>query len=88
MVAGLLVQPREIEVHVGDARVEPHRFQILRNRVRRRLRHLAAAELTRTPPGVCLVLRALPRAASQPAEVPTDLANAWPKALARLAGAR
>jgi ribonuclease P protein component len=61
---------------------------VVRNRVRRRLRHLAATELMRTPPGVCLVLRALPRAASEPAEVPTDLAKAWPKALARLAGAR
>lgn len=61
---------------------------VVRNRVRRRLRHLAAAELTRTPPGTCLVLRALPRAATEPAAVPTDLTDAWPKALARLAGIR
>ena len=61
---------------------------VTRNRVRRRLRHLAADQLTRTPPGVCLVVRALPRAATDPAEVPVDIAYAWPRALARLTGAR
>ncbi len=57
---------------------------VIRNRVRRRLRHLAAAELTRTPDGVAVVVRALPRAASAPAEVPLDLAYAWPRALSKL----
>ena len=57
---------------------------VTRNRVRRRLRHLAAAQLPGTPGEVHVVLRALPRAATAPAEVPTDLASAWSKAVARL----
>ena len=58
---------------------------VTRNRVRRRLRHLAAAELPGTPDSVSVVVRALPRAATAPDEVPTDLASAWPQALDRLA---
>ena len=57
---------------------------VTRNRVRRRLRHLAAAQLLGTPGAVQVVLRALPRAATAPTEVPTDLASAWSKAVARL----
>lgn len=41
---------------VGDA--------VRRNRVKRRLRHLAAGHLDRLPEGALLVLRALPAAAS------------------------
>jgi ribonuclease P protein component len=58
---------------------------VTRNRVRRRLRHLAAAQLAGTPASVSVVVRALPRAATAPDEVPTDLASAWPQALDRLA---
>ena len=58
---------------------------VARNRVRRRLRHLAATELPRTPAPVSVVVRALPRAATAPDEVPVDFAEAWPQALARLA---
>ena len=57
---------------------------VTRNRVRRRLRHLAAAQLLGTPGAVQVVLRALPRAATAPTEVATDLASAWSKAVARL----
>ena len=57
---------------------------VTRNRVRRRLRHLAAAEVRRTTEPVSVVVRALPRAATAPDEVPTDFASAWPQALARL----
>ena len=57
---------------------------VTRNRVRRRLRHLAVAELAGTPGGVAVVIRALPRAATAPAEVPLDLAYAWPRALSKL----
>ena len=39
---------------------------VTRNRVRRRLRHLAAAELPRTSDPVSVVVRALPRAATAP----------------------
>jgi ribonuclease P protein component len=58
---------------------------VTRNRVRRRLRHLAATQLASTPSSVSVVVRALPRAATAPDEVPTDLASAWPQALDRLA---
>jgi ribonuclease P protein component len=58
---------------------------VTRNRVRRRLRHLAATQLRGTPDQVSVVVRALPRAATAPDEVPTDFAAAWPQALARLA---
>ena len=57
---------------------------VTRNRIRRRLRHLAAAELPRTSAPVSVVVRALPRAATAPDEVPVDFATAWPQALARL----
>ena len=58
---------------------------VVRNRVRRRLRALAAAEVPRTPGPVSVVVRALPRAATAPAEVPADLASAWLQALGKLA---
>ena len=58
---------------------------VTRNRVRRRLRHLAAAQLAVTPEPVSVVVRALPRAATAPDELPADFAAAWPQALARLA---
>lgn len=57
---------------------------VTRNRVRRRLRHLAAAQVPGTPGAVHVVVRALPRAATAPSEVPTDFASAWPQAVARL----
>ena len=57
---------------------------VTRNRVRRRLRHLAAAELPRTTDPLSVVVRALPRAATAPDEVPVDFASAWPQDLARL----
>ena len=80
---------------------------VTRNRVKRQIRHLAAASLmvpepsataSREPassappviggPGIDVVVRALPRAAQQPAELPTDLASAWRKARSRLATPR
>jgi ribonuclease P protein component len=57
---------------------------VTRNRVRRRLRHLAAAQQRGTPAAVDVVVRALPRAATAHEELPTDLASAWSQALARL----
>jgi ribonuclease P protein component len=57
---------------------------VTRNRVKRRLRHLSRAALPATPAGVALVVRALPRAAVAPAELPNDLQAAWAKALQRL----
>ena len=58
---------------------------VIRNRVKRRLRHLAAAHVPDTPVRVDIVVRALPRAAAAPDEVPTDLGSAWYEAVSRLA---
>lgn len=56
---------------------------VTRNRVKRRLRHLAAAQLPGTPAGTNLVVRALPRAAVSPSDLPGDLVSAWPRAVAK-----
>jgi ribonuclease P protein component len=66
---------------------------VTRNRVRRRLRHLATAHMADTPVGVepgaiDIVVRALPRAATYPAEVPTDFGSAWQEAVSRLTAHR
>lgn len=60
---------------------------VTRNRVKRRLRHLAADQLAQTPAGFDLVVRALPRAAVAPSELAPDLGSAWSRALAK-AGSR
>jgi len=57
---------------------------VIRNRVKRRLRHLAAAHVAGTPAGIDIVVRALPRAAADPAEVPSDFESAWQAAVSRL----
>ena len=67
---------------------------VTRNRVKRRLRHLAAAHLGDTSAGIGpgeigpeemgIVVRALPRAATHPAEVPTDFGSAWHEVMSRL----
>ena len=57
---------------------------VIRNRVKRRLRHLAAAHVAGTPAGIDIVVRALPRAATDPAEVPIDFESAWQDAVSRL----
>jgi ribonuclease P protein component len=72
---------------------------VTRNRVKRRLRHLAVAHVAETtaaigpekvglakvgPEKIGIVVRALPRAATDPMEVQTDLASAWHDALSRL----
>lgn len=59
---------------------------VRRNRVKRRLRHLAAERLGQTPSGVEIVVRALPSAASTPTRLPVDFASAWSSALSRLEG--
>jgi ribonuclease P protein component len=76
--------PEEADRRVGFVVGRSVGGAVTRNRVRRRLRHLVAAELTRTPDGVGIVVRALPRAASAPAEVLIDLAYAWPQAMSKL----
>jgi len=69
---------------------------VTRNRVKRRLRHLAAAHVADRLAGVGperagegkigIVVRALPRAATDPAELPTDFGSAWHEAMSRLTG--
>ncbi|MCD0442077.1 ribonuclease P protein component [Glycomyces sp. A-F 0318] len=50
---------------------------VVRNKVKRRLRHAAAAELPHWPPGTDVVVRATPRAAERGfAELHRDLAEA------------
>ncbi len=59
---------------------------VVRNRVKRRLRHVAAARLDQLPRGSVLVIRALPAAAEAPS---ADLARDLDRALVRaLAGSR
>nr|WP_268239231.1 ribonuclease P protein component [Microlunatus endophyticus] len=50
---------------------------VVRNRVKRRLRHLVAQRLDGTPPVARVVVRALPAAATDPDRVPDDLGYAW-----------
>jgi len=61
---------------------------VTRNRVKRRLRHLAVGALASTPAGVDVVIRALPAAADEAATLGADLTGAWAKALRRLDAAR
>jgi ribonuclease P protein component len=59
---------------------------VVRNLVKRRLRHLVADRLDRLPPGALLVVRALPPAATAgPAELGADLDGALASALRRAA---
>lgn len=57
---------------------------VVRNRVKRRLRHLAAAQLAATPLGVDLVVRALPRSATAAGELSGDLSSAWSRAVTKV----
>jgi ribonuclease P protein component len=61
---------------------------VTRNRVKRRLRHLAMAHVADTPVGIDVVVRALPPAATDPADVPTDFGSAWHEMVSRLATRR
>jgi ribonuclease P protein component len=54
---------------------------VVRNQVRRRLRHVAAARLAALPPGALIVVRALPAAAGATS---TQLGDDFDRALQRL----
>lgn len=60
---------------------------VTRNRVKRRLRHLARPLVAGTPDGTRVVVRALPAAALAGADLGIDLDNAWRTCLRRLNGA-
>lgn len=55
---------------------------VMRNRVKRQLRHLVAGVLTTAPISLDVVVRALPAAASGPLR--EDFASAWSATVARL----
>jgi ribonuclease P protein component len=61
---------------------------VVRNRVKRRLRHLAADRIPTTPTGTDVVVRALPRSATSLAGLRSDLLVAWASAVGRLAERR
>ncbi|MGL5249447.1 MAG: ribonuclease P protein component [Brooklawnia sp.] len=62
---------------------------VVRNRIRRRLRHLVSAQLGATPAGGSVVVRALPAAAaSDPHQLAQDLTQAWRTSMRRLQVAR
>ncbi|MGL4831671.1 MAG: ribonuclease P protein component [Propionibacteriaceae bacterium] len=50
---------------------------VIRNRVKRRLRHLVRELLPSTPQGMTVVIRALPAAATQEQDLSADLLSAW-----------
>lgn len=76
--------PGRADVRVGFVVSKAVGNAVTRNRVKRRLRHLARPQLSATPAGVDVVVRALPPAASAGAELGTELASAWNRALRRL----
>lgn len=55
---------------------------VMRNRVKRRLRHMVAARLGDQVAGVDVVVRALPAAATAPDRLAGDFASAWQAAVA------
>lgn len=60
---------------------------VVRNRVKRRLRHLVAARLAEQPlpDGTLVVVRALPLAAAATDSLAADLASAWDQVCRKLA---
>jgi ribonuclease P protein component len=56
---------------------------VVRNRVRRRLRHLVRSRLSLLPPGSLVVVRALPASAATPSRLEPDLDAALRKAVTR-----
>ena len=57
---------------------------VTRNRVKRRLRYLATDQLSRTPSGTDVVVRALPPAALPSSDLGSDLDAAWTTGLRKL----
>lgn len=57
---------------------------VIRNRVKRRLRHLSRPLVEVTPSGTCVVVRALPPAGKPAAALGPDLDGAWRTCLKRL----
>ncbi len=75
--------PSHESVRVGFVVSKQVGNAVIRNRVKRRLRHLVRSQLAATPGGIDVVVRALPRAATAGTELGTDLTSAWSRAVAR-----
>jgi ribonuclease P protein component len=84
LVVHATTAPSADDVRVGFVVSKAVGNAVTRNRVKRRLRHLSREVLPSIPPGTRLVVRALPRAASNPHELAADLDQAWHRALHRL----
>ena len=82
LVAHLLLTPTETPVRVGFVVGRTVGPAVVRNRVRRRLRHLMAARLDRLPDGSLLVVRATPAASTATS---ADLGAALDRLLDRIA---
>ena len=59
---------------------------VVRNRVKRRLRHLAQSWIPASPFAVLAVVRALPACVHRPSDVANDFASAWAEALSKVGG--
>ncbi|MDN5725257.1 MAG: ribonuclease P protein component [Propionibacteriales bacterium] len=57
---------------------------VIRNRVKRRLRHLAVNQLATSPDHTRWVIRALPPSSAAGAELGADLGDAWARCLRKL----
>lgn len=57
---------------------------VIRTRVKRRLRHLVRPLLEQTPPDLLLVVRALPAASDESADLAKDLSGAWRSCLTKI----
>jgi len=81
-----LAQSAAESVRVGMVVSKAVGNAVVRNRVKRRLRHLAVSQLGRTPAGSLVVVRALPAAAGPAARLGQDLESAWASGLRKLGG--
>lgn len=57
---------------------------VIRTRVKRRLRHLVRPLLEQTPPDLLVVVRALPAASDESADLAKDLSGAWRSCLTKI----
>ncbi len=76
--------PAAEQVQVGFVVSKRVGNAVVRNRVKRRLRHLVLPLLAGAPAGLQVVVRALPAAADESQPLASDLARAWQTSQARL----
>lgn len=84
VVSAIRSEPQSADARVGFVVSKAVGNAVVRNRVKRRLRHLSRSLLANTPDGTCVVVRALPPAANASAELLHDLTGAWRGCLSRL----